>query len=169
LIASACCYLCFASDHYRIVAVCGAFISLLGFLDDRVQLRPLVKFGGQSVAVVIVIANGVVFRATPWEWANLAVTFLWIAGITNAFNLIDNMDGLCAGVAVIICCSRFLLALRNYEAGGALLLAIPGATHARVCFSALLSCPNLPLPHFRHSPGLGASPQRRQTDLRGRP
>ena len=124
LIASTCCYLCFASDHYRIVAVCGAFISLLGFLDDRVQLRPLVKFGGQSVAVVIVIANGVVFRATPWEWANLAVTFLWIAGITNAFNLIDNMDGLCAGVAVIICCSRFLLALRNYEAGGALLLAI---------------------------------------------
>ena len=207
LIASACCYLCFASDHYRIVAVCGAFISLLGFLDDRVQLRPLVKFGGQSVAVVIVIANGVVFRATPWEWANLAVTFLWIAGITNAFNLIDNMDGLCAGVAVIICCSRFLLALRNYEAGGALLLAILAGSvlgflifnhkparifmgdcgsmfigfslgalaiaspvpHTRVCFSALLSCPNLPLPHFRHSPGLGASPQRRQTDLRGRP
>lgn len=124
LIASACCYLSFASDQYRVIAVCGALVSLLGFLDDRVQLRPLVKFAGQSIAVAIVIANGVVFRATPWEWANLAFTFLWIAGITNAFNLIDNMDGLCAGVTVIICGSRFILALRNHDDGGALLLAV---------------------------------------------
>jgi UDP-GlcNAc:undecaprenyl-phosphate GlcNAc-1-phosphate transferase len=124
LVASAFCYCYFSSGHYPVIAICGAFVSLLGFLDDRVQLRPALKFAGQSVAVVVVIASGVVFRATPWEWANLVVTFLWIAGITNAFNLIDNMDGLCAGVAVIICGSRFVLAIQNHDEGGALLLAI---------------------------------------------
>jgi UDP-GlcNAc:undecaprenyl-phosphate GlcNAc-1-phosphate transferase len=124
LIASACCYLAFASDRYPVIALCAASICMLGFFDDRVQLRPLVKFAGQSAAVVVVIASGTVFRATPWEWANLVLTFLWIAGITNAFNLIDNMDGLCAGVAVIICASRFVLAHQNHDEGGALLLAV---------------------------------------------
>jgi UDP-GlcNAc:undecaprenyl-phosphate GlcNAc-1-phosphate transferase len=123
-IASAGCYLFFALGQYPVIAACAGFVSLLGFLDDRVQLRPRVKFAGQAAAVIVVIASGVVFRVTPWEWINLTVTFLWIAGITNAFNLIDNMDGLCAGVAAIVCGSRFVLALQNHDGGGALLLAI---------------------------------------------
>jgi len=126
LIASACCYLAFCSGQYRVTAICAGFVALLGFLDDRVQLRPSVKFAGQSVAALVVIASGVVWRVTPWEWANLALTFLWIAGITNAFNLIDNMDGLCAGVAAIICGSRFVLALHNGNRSGAVLVAILG-------------------------------------------
>lgn len=124
LIASACCYLFFARRYYPVTAVCAAVISLVGFLDDRVQLRPSIKFASQSVAVIAVVASGVVLHATPWESVNLTLTFVWIAGITNAFNLIDNMDGLCAGVAVIICASRFVLALHNHDEGGAVLLAI---------------------------------------------
>jgi UDP-GlcNAc:undecaprenyl-phosphate GlcNAc-1-phosphate transferase len=124
VIASASCYLFFASGRYAVIAACAGFVALLGFIDDRVQLRPRVKFAGQAVAVVAAMAGGVVFHVTPWAWIDLMLTFLWIAGITNAFNLIDNMDGLCAGVAVIICASRFVLALENHDGGGALLLAI---------------------------------------------
>jgi len=124
LIAAAGCYCLFAPGQYLRIALGAAFVGLLGFVDDRVQLRPLLKFAGQSVAVVAVIAGGVVFRATPWEWVNIAVTFLWIAGMTNAFNLIDNMDGLCAGVAVIICASRFAFALKGGDASGTLVMAI---------------------------------------------
>jgi UDP-GlcNAc:undecaprenyl-phosphate GlcNAc-1-phosphate transferase len=124
LIAFACCYLCFASGQYRIVAICAGSVALFGFLDDRIQLRPLVKLAGQSIAAVVVIASGVTFRITPWDGANMLLAFLWIIGITNAFNLIDNMDGLCAGVAVIICASRFTLALKNDDSGGAMLLVI---------------------------------------------
>jgi len=124
LVASAICYLSFSSGHYPVIAGCAGFVALIGLLDDRVQLRPLVKFAGQSVAVVIVIANGVIFRVTPWEWANLIISFLWIAGITNSFNLIDNMDGLCAGVAVVISGSGFVSAVQNHDEAGAVLLAV---------------------------------------------
>jgi UDP-GlcNAc:undecaprenyl-phosphate/decaprenyl-phosphate GlcNAc-1-phosphate transferase len=124
LAAAAAAYCLFAPGQYLLIAVAAAFVSVLGFLDDRVQLKPLLKFGGQSVAVVAVIAGGLVFHATPWNWVNIAITFLWIAGITNAFNLIDNMDGLCAGVAVIICASRLAFALKSGDARAALLMAI---------------------------------------------
>ncbi len=124
LVAFACCYLCFAPGQYRIVAICSGSVALFGFLDDRIQLRPLIKLAGQSLAAVVVISSGVTFRFTPWDGANVLLAFLWIIGITNAFNLIDNMDGLCAGVAVIICASRFTLALENDDSGGAMLLGI---------------------------------------------
>jgi UDP-GlcNAc:undecaprenyl-phosphate GlcNAc-1-phosphate transferase len=124
LIASACCYLYFDLGQYRVVAACAAFVALLGFLDDRVQLRPVFKLAGQAAAAIVLIANGVIFCATPLQWINILLSLLWIVGISNAFNLIDNMDGLCAGVAVIIAGSRFILALHNEDAGGALLLAI---------------------------------------------
>jgi UDP-GlcNAc:undecaprenyl-phosphate GlcNAc-1-phosphate transferase len=117
-------YTLFAWGRYPMIAASAAAIALIGFLDDRVQLRPLVKFLAQSTCVIVVMASGVVFRATPWEAVNLALTFLWIAGITNAFNLIDNMDGLCAGVAVIISASRLWFAIETGDPGTALISAL---------------------------------------------
>ena len=117
-------YLVVARGRYPIVAAAAASMALLGFLDDRIQLRPIIKFGAQSIAVVAVIAAGVVFHPTGWEQLNLVITFLWIAGITNAFNLIDNMDGLCAGVTIIICGFRLWLALQNGDQVGAQFLAV---------------------------------------------
>jgi UDP-GlcNAc:undecaprenyl-phosphate GlcNAc-1-phosphate transferase len=117
-------YTLFAWGQYPMIAAAAAGIAVVGFLDDRMQLRPVVKFLAQSICVVAVMASGVEFRATPWEAANLALTFLWVAGITNAFNLIDNMDGLCGGVVVIISASRFWFAIQTSDAGGALISAL---------------------------------------------
>ncbi len=80
------------------------------------------------MAALAVIASGVVFRATPWELLNLALSFLWIVGITNAFNLIDNMDGLCGGVTVIISGFRCWFAVANGDAAGALIMAALGGS-----------------------------------------
>ena len=91
---------------YSPVAVGAAAIFLLGFLDDRFRLSPLLKLAAQCAIAGMVVASGVVFSATPWIWVNWAFSFLWIVGITNSFNLIDNMDGLCAGVTIIICAFR---------------------------------------------------------------
>jgi UDP-GlcNAc:undecaprenyl-phosphate/decaprenyl-phosphate GlcNAc-1-phosphate transferase len=108
-------YLIALSHVHRIVAIGAAAICVLGFVDDRIQLRPAVKFAAQCLISLFVVLSGVVFPATPWHIPNIFLTLLWIVGITNAFNLIDNMDGLCAGVAIIICVFRFwLLAVDGY-------------------------------------------------------
>jgi UDP-GlcNAc:undecaprenyl-phosphate/decaprenyl-phosphate GlcNAc-1-phosphate transferase len=94
------------------VALGAAALWLLGLVDDLLGLPPWAKLLGQSTASALVVASGVVFHATSSTAFNLMFSFLWLVGITNAFNLIDNMDGLCAGVTVIIAAFRFsLLAL----------------------------------------------------------
>lgn len=106
------------------IALPALGVSVLGVIDDRLRLRPLVKLGGQMVAVAAVIASGLVFRPTGVEALDIAITFFWIVGITNAFNLIDNMDGLCAGVAIITAGFRFLTSLQTGDISSALSFAI---------------------------------------------
>jgi len=96
-------------------AVCALWI--FGFLDDRLRIRPSVKLAAQVAAAGYVVSGGTVFPVTPWHWINVALSMFWIVMITNAFNLIDNMDGLCAGVVIIICLFRcWLLAAEGYRA-----------------------------------------------------
>jgi UDP-GlcNAc:undecaprenyl-phosphate GlcNAc-1-phosphate transferase len=81
----------------------GAVAFGVGLLDDALGRRfPVwLKLAGQILAAQILIAAGVRVLFLPFEWMNFAVTLLWIVGITNAFNLLDNMDGLSAGVALV--------------------------------------------------------------------
>jgi UDP-GlcNAc:undecaprenyl-phosphate GlcNAc-1-phosphate transferase len=81
----------------------GTCIFLVGLLDDVLGNRfPVgVKAAGQMVAAAILIASGVQTSFLPYEWMNVVATLFWLVGITNAFNMLDNMDGLSAGVAFV--------------------------------------------------------------------
>lgn len=88
----------------------GIYLALLiififGMADDRYDLSPLIKLLGQSIAAGILIASGNHVQIFSSQILNIILTFLWMVGITNAFNLIDSMDGLALGVAIltIIC------------------------------------------------------------------
>lgn len=75
---------------------------VLGWLDDRHELRPLPKFAGQILIATLVAAAGVrVTLFVPSLAFSYAVTVLWIVGLTNALNFLDNMNGLCAGIGAI--------------------------------------------------------------------
>lgn len=115
--------------HQLISILIGAtLVSFLGVWDDRWGLRPLLKIGGQVVAALILIFSGVQVSAFPWPAVNLAVTFLWVIGITNALNLLDNMDGLSGGVGAIAAAFFLLLAVMNGQyLVGSLSAAIMGA------------------------------------------
>ncbi len=106
------------------IAVGALVLSALGFIDDRIRMRPGVKFACQTAVTLAVILSGIIFPATPWYAANLVITFLWIVGITNAFNLVDNMDGLCAGVTIIIASFRFVLLVQHGDWQQAALCAV---------------------------------------------
>lgn len=85
-------------------------IFLVGLVDDVLGERfPVgLKLCGQSAAVIVAVSAGIQVDFTGVPALNAAVSFLWILGISNAFNLLDNMDGLAAGVAI---CSAFVFFL----------------------------------------------------------
>ena len=89
----------------------ATLIAIVGLIDDRRPLPPLLKFAGQAVAVVIVIALGTRVQLGLPEVVNYGLTFIWLAVITNAINFLDNMDGLCAGVSAVA--AAFIILLAN--------------------------------------------------------
>jgi UDP-GlcNAc:undecaprenyl-phosphate/decaprenyl-phosphate GlcNAc-1-phosphate transferase len=88
--------------HLRVLLVAGAGIFLLGLVDDVVSLRPSTKLVAEIAIASVLVYFG--YRLHWFESLTLdaLLTLFWIVGVTNAFNLLDNMDGLCAGIGIIV-------------------------------------------------------------------
>ncbi len=103
------------------ILVPAGLIFLLGVYDDLRGLGPYVKFAVQGVAASMLYAGGlrivnipVIFGDRPLPWfVGLAFTIAWVLAITNAFNLIDGLDGLAAGSALFSAMVAFVVALLN--------------------------------------------------------
>jgi UDP-GlcNAc:undecaprenyl-phosphate GlcNAc-1-phosphate transferase len=96
----------------KILAVLGVSLLMLffGIIDDLKELSILQKFLAQSFCAALLISLGIMTDIMYLGfWGNAGVTFFWILGITNAYNLLDIMDGLAAGTALIV--SSALLAI----------------------------------------------------------
>jgi UDP-GlcNAc:undecaprenyl-phosphate GlcNAc-1-phosphate transferase len=88
-----------------IVLLAAALLMLLvGFVDDVKELRPAAKLLWQTIAASVFIGAGGAFPLTGWAAADAAIAGIWIVGLTNAVNMLDNMDGLAAGAATIALC-----------------------------------------------------------------
>ena len=110
------------------ILVGATLMSLLGFWDDRRGLSARVKLPLQLVAVALVMLSGVQVTAFPFPVVNLVVTVVWLLGITNALNLLDNMDGLSAGIAAISSAHfSIMCALSGQYLVGALSVAVAAA------------------------------------------
>lgn len=80
----------------------GLALAVLGLVDDlRGGISPLVRVAVEVVAGALVWTSGSGTDLQAGPAVDLVVTVLWVVGITNAFNLLDNMDGLSAGLATI--------------------------------------------------------------------
>ena len=124
--------LLFLGDRRYVNEVIGIFVgatlvSLMGLVDDRWGLGSYVKLGGQLLAASILVYSGVKIRLFHNPLDEL-LTIFWVVGITNAMNLLDNMDGLSGGVAMIAAIFLTLLAaLSDQYLVGALAAALAGA------------------------------------------
>src|SRR5207247_4134443 len=107
----------------------------LGCWDDKHELRPAAKFGGQLLIALLVAASGVPItlfvHSTLFSYA---ITVLWMLTVTNALNFMDNMNGLCAGLGAIgagwfaviaAVAGQYLVALIALVGAGALLGFLP--------------------------------------------
>lgn len=111
----------------------ASLIALIGAWDDRRSLPPWVKAVGEVAAGGILLLGGVRIQVLPWEALNVALTLLWVAGITNALNLLDNMNGLSAGVAAVAAGFFLLLATSS----GQYLVATMAAALLGACLGFL--------------------------------
>lgn len=83
------------------LVLCATGTFLLGLADDILNMDPQHKLAAQIIIASIFMIFGFRLDWVGSKTANLFISMIWIVGITNAFNLLDNMDGLCAGVAFI--------------------------------------------------------------------
>lgn len=88
-------------DAYLLLLLCAGGIFALGLADDILNMDPQHKLAGQIIITSLLLFFGFRLDWTQYQTINLFFSILWIVGITNAFNLLDNMDGLSSGVAFI--------------------------------------------------------------------
>jgi UDP-GlcNAc:undecaprenyl-phosphate/decaprenyl-phosphate GlcNAc-1-phosphate transferase len=106
----------------------ATLVSFMGLWDDRRSLPAWIKLLGQVLAAAVLLLSDVSITLFNWPILNWGVTLLWVVGITNAMNLLDNMDGLSAGVAAIAAGFILLLAAGSGQyLVGSLAAALLGA------------------------------------------
>jgi len=113
-------------DQIPVLIVAVTLIFIVGLVDDIISLKPSTKLVAQIGAASLLLYFGYRLEWTGSLLLDSMITIVWIVGVTNAFNLLDNMDGLCAGIGLI--------------AGAGLLAALLGGapTSAEAQFLALL-------------------------------
>jgi UDP-GlcNAc:undecaprenyl-phosphate GlcNAc-1-phosphate transferase len=92
----------------------SAIVATVGLIDDFGALTPKPKILGQVVAVFVLLKAGIMVQLAflPW-WLRLLITVIWLVGMSNAFNLVDIMDGLASGLGVIAASFLLVVALLN--------------------------------------------------------
>ena len=88
--------------HIPVLLGCAAAIFVMGLVDDIWSLKPSTK-----LVIEIAVASVFLFMRFRLNWTtsltlDTILTLVWVVGMTNAFNLLDNMDGLCAGIALVV-------------------------------------------------------------------
>ncbi|HEY6403178.1 MAG TPA: hypothetical protein VI479_17290, partial [Blastocatellia bacterium] len=121
----------FAPDLSRAypILIAATLLFGVGVVDDLRQLKPYIKLVMQVVAASIVVFSGLRLPGTIWtNWGADFLTIFWLVAITNAINLLDNMDGLAGGISLIACAFLAITFLANGQtAEAALPLILAGA------------------------------------------
>lgn len=86
----------------RWLLIGSALAFILGLIDDFVHIAPQTKLIGLFLAASVTMLSGNITYFFPWEAANIAVSIVWMVGIANALNLLDNMDGMASGTAFVV-------------------------------------------------------------------
>ncbi|WP_236622367.1 MraY family glycosyltransferase [Novipirellula maiorica] len=97
----------------------GTVLTILGVIDDRGGVNPLLRLAVEF-AVAAFVVYGLNFGLTAFisiAWLTKVLSVIWIVGLINSFNMLDNMDGLSGGVAAIIATSMAIVMLTTADPG----------------------------------------------------
>ncbi|MGP1458061.1 MAG: MraY family glycosyltransferase [Treponema sp.] len=121
------------------VLAAGMFIFIFGILDDIIEMRALFKLFVQLTAAGITVAGGFRFRqifaVTLPAPAGIALTFVWIVGIVNAYNLMDGLDGLAGTLTFTALLTFGFILMRSFPAGSALCFILAASIAGFLAFN----------------------------------
>lgn len=106
-----------------VVIAASSILFLVGLLDDIFQIKPYQKLIGQLMGAAVIVYFGLLLPWTQSFPLNTVITLFWLVGITNAVNMLDNMDGLAAGVSAIAAAFLGLNFYANHQIPETLMLA----------------------------------------------
>ena len=119
-------YLIFVPKSPQSLVIIGAssWLFLVGLVDDLLNIKPYQKLFGQLIGAIFVVGFGLTLPITGNGLIDIWITVFWIVGITNAINLLDNMDGLAAGITAIAASSLAFGLSSNGQSGELLLVSV---------------------------------------------
>lgn len=119
-------YLAFVPKSPESLVILGAasWLFLVGLIDDLLNIKPYQKLFGQLIGAIFVVGFGLTLPLTGNALFDIWITVFWIVGITNAINLLDNMDGLAAGITAIAASSLAFGLYANGQIGELLLVSV---------------------------------------------
>ena len=89
------------TTYFWVILRASSLLFLVGLIDDIFHIKPYQKLIGQILGSAYVVYYGLTLPWTGSVLLNMALALFWLIGITNAINLLDNMDGLASGIAII--------------------------------------------------------------------
>src|SRR5581483_8272668 len=121
-------WLVFAPKTSNALPVLGASAALfvIGLIDDLRPLKPYIRLVAQLMLAAMVVYSGLKLPWTGYEIVNDLITIFWLTGITNAINLLDNMDGLAGGISLISCVFLLATFLMSGQPDAAIIPALLG-------------------------------------------
>lgn len=123
----------FGRELFALLGACTLGF-LIGLYDDSFNAQPLIKFGAQFVCGLFLVAMGIHIPLTPYTWFNYSFTILWVVGIMNSINMLDNMDGITASVSLSIIMAALMLLLLSNQAASIYFIICIGVAAAMVGF-----------------------------------
>src|SRR5699024_662992 len=119
-------------DHYFEIMLGALVIIITGILDDKFDLRPVIKFGGQVIAATFLISSGLIIEkftlpvigVVDLGVFSVLITILWVVGITNAVNFMDGLDGLATGISTIAISTMLIMAIIDMQVFAAYLCVV---------------------------------------------
>ncbi len=111
---------------------------LIGLADDAYNTYPWLKFSGQLLCGLFLVITNTMIQATGIYLLDVLITLIWVVGIMNSINMLDNMDGICATISLGIlfsCLLALMIGSNLYSFYTVLLLGVSGALAGFLVFN----------------------------------
>jgi UDP-GlcNAc:undecaprenyl-phosphate GlcNAc-1-phosphate transferase len=116
---------------FLLTATIGFFV---GLADDLVSPSPFFKFMGQSLVALILVFTGVTAKVTGLIYIDAILTYVWVIGIMNSINLLDNMDGISGSVSTLVLTAVLMMLLFSSTINFPMVVLLAGTVGALLGF-----------------------------------